>query len=57
MYTYNWLFVWQNNNLQGKYLTVLLFTAVYIMYVTTVYYVKYYVRYFSLYLGQITYKI
>ena len=27
MYSYNWLFSWQNSNLQGKYSTGLLFTA------------------------------
>ena len=47
MYSYNWLFSKQNNNLQGKYLTGLLFTAKILreaMFLT------------SSYLGQITYK-
>ena len=27
MYSYNWLFLWKNSNLKGKYSTGLLFTA------------------------------
>ena len=48
MYSYNWLFSRQNNNLQGKYLTGLLFTAKILLEAT---------HFTSLYQGQITYKI
>ena len=48
MYSYNWLFSKQNNNLQAKYLTGLLFTAKILLEA---------IHFTSLYQGQITYKI